>query len=282
MTEEPLYVINLAGQKEPFSWKKVFSSARRAGSSKELAKKIADEISLLAYPGISTALIHEEVLKRLRESELKAGIRFSLKKAIQRLGPTGFPFEKYVGALFENQGWQVFLNQQLKGYCLTYEIDFLAEKEKELFIGECKFRHALAKQKIPSEIILENYAKFLDLKKGELFKTPAFSQKEINFILVTDAKFTHRSQKFAQCYHLELLGWRYPQERGLEYLIESQNLYPITILPSLDDDLACQCFEEKIILVKDLLKKWPDFTRKAKIPPKKAAAIFEEAQTLLS
>jgi len=282
MAEEPLYVINLAGQKEPFSWKKVFSSAQRAGASKELATKIADEISLLVYPGISTALIYEEVLKRLHESEPKVGIRFSLKKAIQRLGPTGFPFEKYVGALFENQGWQVFLNQQLKGYCLTYEIDFLAEKEEELFIGECKFRHALAKQKIPSEIILENYAKFLDLKKGELFKTPAFSQKEINFILVTDAKFTHRSQKFAQCYHLELLGWRYPQERGLEYLIESQNLYPITILPSLDDDLARQCFEEKIILVKDLLKKWPNFTRKAKIPPKKAAAIFEEAQTLLS
>lgn len=236
----------------------------------------------MVYPGISTALIHEEVLKRLHENEPKAGIRFSLKKAIQRLGPTGFPFEKYVGALFENQGWEVFLNQHLKGYCLTYEIDFLAQKEKELFIGECKFRHALAKQKIPSEIILENYAKFLDLKKGELFKTPAFFQKEISFILVTDAKFTHRSQKFAQCYHLELLGWRYPQERGLEYLIESQNLYPITILPSLDDDLARQCFEEKIILVKDLLKKWPNFTRKAKIPPKKAAAIFEEAQTLLS
>ena len=282
MAKEPLYVINFAGQKEPFSWEKVFLSARRAGSSKELAKKIADEISLLVYPGISTALIHQEVLKRLRENEPKAGIRFSLKKSIQRLGPTGFPFEKYIGALFENQGWQVFLNQHLKGYCLTYEIDFLAQKEKELFIGECKFRHALAKQKIPSEIILENYAKFLDLKKGELFKTPTFSQKEISFILVTDAKFTYRSQKFARCYRLELLGWRYPQERGLEYLIESQNLYPITILPSLDDDLARQCFEEKIILVKDLLKKWPNFTRKAKIPPKKAADIFEEAQTLLS
>jgi len=282
MSEETLYVINLAGQKEPFSWKKVFSSAQRAGASKESATKIADEISLLVYPGISTALIYEEVLKRLRKNEPRAGIRFPLKKAIQRLGPTGFPFEKYVGALFENQGWQVFLNQHLKGYCLTYEIDFLAQKEKELFIGECKFRHALAKQKIPSEIILENYAKFLDLKKGELFKTPTFFQKEISFILVTDAKFTYRSQKFARCYRLELLGWRYPQERGLEYLIESQNLYPITILPSLDDDLACQCFEEKIILVKDLLKKWPDFTRKAKIPPKKAAAIFEEAQTLLS
>ena len=282
MAEEPLYVINLAGQKEPFSWKKVLSSAQRAGASKELATKIADEISLLVYPGISTALIHEEVLKRLRESEPRAGIRFSLKKAIQRLGPTGFPFEKYVGALFENQGWQVFLNQHLKGYCLTYEIDFLAQKEKELFIGECKFRHALAKQKIPSEIILENYAKFLDLKKGEFFKTPAFPQKEISFILVTDAKFTHRTKKFARCYRLELLGWRYPKERGLEYLIESQNLYPITILPSLDDDLARQCFEEKIILVKDLLKKWPNFTRKAKISSQKAAAIFEEAKTLLS
>ena len=281
MAEEPLYVINFAGQKEPFSWEKVFLSARRAGSSKELAKKIADEISLLAYPGISTALIHQEVLKRLRENEPKAGIRFSLKKAIERLGPTGFPFEKYVGALFENQGWQVFLNQHLKGYCLTYEIDFLAEKGKKVLIGECKFRHALAKQKIPSEIILENYAKFLDLKKGELFKTPV-SQKEISFILVTDAKFTHRTQKFARCYRLELLGWRYPQDRGLEYLIESQNLYPVTILPSLDDDLARQCFEEKIILAKDLLEKWPDFTRKAKISSPKAAAIFEEAKTLLA
>jgi len=282
VAEKIPYVINLAGQKEPFSWEKVFSSAQRAGSSKELAKKIADEISLLAYPGISTALIHEEVLKRLRENEPRAGIRFSLKKAIQRLGPTGFPFEKYVGALFENQGWQVFLNQHLKGYCLTYEIDFLAEKGKKVLIGECKFRHALAKQKIPSKIILENYAKFLDLEKGEFFKIPAFPKKEISFILVTDAKFTHRTQKFARCYRLELLGWRYPQDRGLEYLIESQNLYPVTILPSLDDDLARQCFEEKIILVKDLLKKWPNFTRKVKISSQEATTIFEEAKTLLA
>ena len=162
MVEEPLYVINLAG-KEPFSWKSFSSAAGCA--SKELATKIADEISLLVYPGISTALIHEEVLKRLRENEPKAGIRFSLKKAIERLGPTGFPFEKYVGALFENQGWQVFLNQHLKGYCLTYEIDFLAEKGKKVLIGECKFRHALAKQKSPAKLSWKITLNFLILKK---------------------------------------------------------------------------------------------------------------------
>ncbi|MBP8591260.1 hypothetical protein KBI33_02190 [Candidatus Shapirobacteria bacterium] len=275
------YVINLAGQKEPFSWEKVFLSARRAGSSKELAKKIADEISLMVYPGIPTALIHEEVLKHLHKQEPKAEIRFSLKKAIQRLGPTGFPFEKYVGALFEAQGWEVSLNQSLKGYCLTYEIDFLAEKEKEVLVGECKFRQTLAKQKINTEIILANYAKFLDLKKGKLFKTPLFRQKKVNFILVSDAKFTSQTQKFARCYQLKLLGWRYPEDRGLEHLIESQNLYPVTILPSLDDDMARHCFEEKIILVKDLLRKWPDFTKKVNLSLPKANIILEEAKILL-
>jgi len=39
-----IYVVNWAGEKEPFSWQKVFNSARRVGADEKLAKEIAQTV----------------------------------------------------------------------------------------------------------------------------------------------------------------------------------------------------------------------------------------------
>jgi len=49
-----LFVINAAGEKEPFSRKKVYRSARRSGASGKLAQKVAKIIGQEAYSGIKT------------------------------------------------------------------------------------------------------------------------------------------------------------------------------------------------------------------------------------
>jgi len=63
-------VINLRGEKEPFSLAKVLGSARRAGASKELAQRVALQIEKSAYPGIKTREIFSKVNQLLRKEEI--------------------------------------------------------------------------------------------------------------------------------------------------------------------------------------------------------------------
>ncbi len=280
--EKSYYVVNFKGEEEPFSFKKVYQSARRVGASESLAREIAENIQRTIYPGIKTSEIFNKVKNFLRKENSKAGIRFSLKKAIQKLGPTGFPFEKYVGAILTSFGFEVKLNQYLPGLCLKYEIDFLAKKEDLLYIGECKYRNLLQEKAIHSQTVLANFARFLDLKDGIFLKQNKFRDFKIKPILVTDAKFTPDAIKFSQCRNIEFLGWRYPKDKGLEYFIESQNLYPITILPSLKNYLAEIFVSNKIMLVKDLLKlDIFKLSREQKIPLNYLETLIKEGKILL-
>lgn len=280
--KESLYVINWRGEREPFSLAKVYWSAKRAGASKELAQKISQIIQKEVYPGIKTSEIFNKVKNLLRKEDSRTVIRFSLKKAIQKLGPTGFPFERYVGAILKNFGFEVKLNQYLSGLCLKYEIDFLAQKGKFLYVGECKYRNLLEEGSVHSYVALANYARFLDLIEGKFFSQTRFRNFKIKSILVTDAKFTKDVIKFSKCRKVELLGWRYPKNKGLEYFIESQNLYPITILPSLKNYLAGIFVSEDIMLVKEFLKlDIFKFSKENKIPLNDLETLAKQGKILL-
>ena len=57
------------------------------------------------------------------------------------LGPSGFPFEKFISKLFEVQKYSVQTGQFVKGKCVTHEIDVIARKENEIVLAECKYRN---------------------------------------------------------------------------------------------------------------------------------------------
>jgi len=134
------YVTNARGEKEPFSISKIKKSARRIGASQKVAREIAKIIEKKAYPGIKTSDIAKEIKRFLSLENPKFTLKFRLKEGMRKLGPTGFPFEKYIGEIFSNNGFEVKLNQQIRGACCSYEIDFTAKKNKVLYIGECKYR----------------------------------------------------------------------------------------------------------------------------------------------
>jgi hypothetical protein len=112
----------------------------------------------------------------------------------------------------------------------------------------------------------------LDIEKGR------FLDSKMNYksILVTNTKFTEKAIKYSNCVGVELLGWKYPPGKSLEKLIEKNQLYPMTILPSVSSQLAKILIDEKIVLVKDVLR--PEF-EKLKIPKKQK--ILKEAKILL-
>lgn len=277
-----IYIINSNGQRELFSFQKVYRSARNVGASKQLARQIAGIIEKEIYPEIKTSEIFARVKELLYQETPKAALIFNLKEGIRRLGPTGFPFEKFIGEIFKKLGFEIKINQHIPGFCLDdYEIDFVAKKENLIYVGECKYRNS------PGDIVhlrdaLANYARFLDIMKGSYFEKEKKQNYEIKTIMVTNTKFTSQVVKYFSCMGVGFLGWKSPKNNGLESLIEKYNLYPITILPSLKGYLENIFVSEKMMLVQDVTKIDPqEFSKKFNISPKQLLPLIKEAKLLL-
>src|SRR5438045_4082603 len=90
------------GEVVPFSEEKVRQSIQRAGIPQELQQEVINHIKTKLFDGISTAEIYGYILEFLEHSPhpyTKA--RYSLKSAIMDLGPTGYPFEDFIAAIFK-------------------------------------------------------------------------------------------------------------------------------------------------------------------------------------
>jgi len=271
------YVVNSRGEREPFSVTKVYNSALRVGASRSLAKDIAQKTQSQVYDGIKTSAIFSQVKAQLNKGFPQAALKFNLKKAMVKLGPTGFPFEKYMAEVLRCNGFVVKINQYVKGLCCSsYEIDFLANKKNLLYVGECKFRN-IAQGKVHMETALANYARFLDIKNGGALK-----ETEIKSLIVTNAKFTSQAIRYCHCCGVNLLGWKYPKNGSLERLIDGQKLYPLTILPAFSSRFYNAFLPQGIVLVKSLLNTSTEsLAKKVGLSQQELAPLIKEAQTLL-
>ena len=274
------YVVNAQGEQEPFSFRKVFGSALRAGASKEAAWNIAAAVRKDSYPGITTSEIFKKVGELLRKQSRKSALRFNLKKSIQQLGPTGFPFEKYVCEIFKSMGFKTAVNQIIPGRCINgYEIDFIAEKENLVYLGECKYRNFF-EDKVDLKDALVNFARFLDILQGPCFQ--ARKNKIFKTIMVSNGKFTQSAIRYSGCNKVELLGWKFPQNAGLERLVEEKSLYPITILSSLKGYIKSKLADSQLMLARDILKVDPaKLARKIDAQEKDILSLVREAELLL-
>src|SRR4030042_5107869 len=279
---QPLYAINSRGEKRLFSLNKVYWSAKRAGASSTLSKEITRTIRKEVFSGINTSDIFKRIKQLLLKKDNSSAIRFSLKSAMRKLGPTGFPFEQYIGEILKKLGFYVKTNQYLPGFCLTsHETDFIAQKGSLIYVGECKYRN-LAGEMIHLKDVLANFARFTDILNGPFFKSKKYQNFKIKSIIINNKKFTNRAKKYSECMKVNLLGWKLPRNRGLEYLIEKHKLYPVTLLPSLKKYLTDIFVSEKMMLVSDILSINPQkFSRKFKIPEKFLNSLIKEAKTLL-
>jgi len=250
-----MYVINSRGEQEPFSLQKVEQSARRVGANLKLAKGIAQQIKRKIYNGIPTFKIFQEVRELLNQAQPVFGLKFNLKQAMRDLGPDGFGFEKYAGAIFREAGYAVKLNQFVSGKCLrNYEIDFIAEKGGILKIGECKYHSQRSGLAVDQEVALANYARFADILQGKFALAKINQGKEISSILVTNTKFSTRAIQYSECSGVGLWGWKYPLNKGLEVFIDQNKLYPVTMLPSFQKQWADIFNQRDIILAIDVLR----------------------------
>ncbi len=270
-------VIKSSGEEEFFSWKSIYDSARRVGAAREVAVEIADQIMSEASNQVDTAEIGKKVRQFLHKIDAGMAMRFSLPEAMRRLGPTGFPFENYVGRIFESQGFQIKVGTKIKGRCVTHEVDFLAWNDQMIYLGECKY-HNKRGAKVDLPVTLLYASRFDDLEGGNFVAKKIKEGRRVKPILVTNTEFTREAIRYFNCIDKALWGWKHPARRGIEKMIDEEGIYPITILPSLSStklmDIFCQ---NKLMLARDVLD--ADF-KKLGISKNLAEKIQKEAKEL--
>lgn len=235
-------VLKASGEQEPFSEEKVAASLQRAGAEKDLIKKILTHIKEELYDGIPTKKIYTHVFDLLRKEKSPLASKYNLKQAIMELGPTGYPFEKFVAGVLSVYGYKVEVGKIVEGKCTNHEIDIVAEKDGKRSMIECKY-HNRPGTKSAIKTALYVYARFLDVQDH-------FDQGW----LVTNTKITAQARDYARCVGLQLISWNYPPEGSLRFLIEKSGLHPITALEILDRGEKRRLLERGIIFQKDLPK----------------------------
>lgn len=230
---------------EQFQAEKLARSLERAGANTEQTNVVLERIQRYLRRGVSTGDIAEGVSRELDHLDRRVAARYRLRRAIMELGPEGYPFEKYVAKIFDHYGFTTRVGQQIPGRCIMQEIDVIAERAGRRLMVECKYHNRRGVQS-DAKVAMYTWARFEDIRdRGAA--THGSGTAFTEGWLVTNTKCTSRAVAFAQCVGLQVLGWGYPAERGLEYLIESAGLYPITCLPGLSQ------LQRRALLKHDLL-----------------------------
>ena len=252
MKQKPIFIKKNSFDVEPFSTQKLEHSLLRSGASEEEIENIISKIQTEIYDGISSNEIYKKVFAYLKKSNRTSASRYSLKRAIFDLGPTGYPFERLVAALLREKGFKTSVSVILYGECVTHEIDVLAEKEGSVYAIECKFHsdsNAVSNVKIPLYI----NSRFLDIQKQWNTNSKNTTHLKQGW-LVTNTRFTIDAINYAKCVGLTLLSWDYPCKNGIKENIDTYGLYPVTTLTTLTLKEKHQLIENDIILVKELYK----------------------------
>lgn len=164
MLKKEVYITKSNGETELFSYEKLRHSLKTAGASNDMVDTIIERIQKDLYEGMSSTAIYKWAFAILKRQSKTSASRYSLKRAIFDLGPTGFPFERLIGALLKEKGYKAEVSVVLQGECVTHEIDVLAEKDNNVYAIECKFHQD---PKVTSNVQVPLYinSRFLDIQK---------------------------------------------------------------------------------------------------------------------
>lgn len=260
------------GTTEYFKVEKLRRSLRRAGASQDEISEIVERITNSLYNGIRTQEIYRNAFELLRESKPPAATRYSLRRALFGLGPTGFPFEQFLGRLFETDNYSTEIGTTISGKCADHEIDVAAYRDDHSFVAEAKF-HARPGIKSDLQVVMYSYARLLDLKEQKICASDHCGIRE--FWVITNTKFTSAAERYAQCVGLKLLSWDFPKNNNLHDRIQKAGVYPITVLQSLTLSQAETLIARGIILCNDIVTN-PGVLRYLHISKKKHERILNE------
>ncbi len=242
-------IIKSTGEKQAFNKAKLCVSLKRAGAPGDMANAVCAKVEEKVTAGISTSKVYREALRYLVKENADVAARYSLYRGIAALGPAGFLFEQYVEVVLQAHGYKTMRNIYMKGACISHEIDLIAIKDGTQYFMELKY-HNEAGIKTHVPVIMYGYARLDDLIRGQ--NKHSGEKHRLAMWLVTNTKFTDTAISYAKCKGIRLSGWNYPEQGGLEEMIVSKKMYPVTVLPSVTQSLLVKFAKRKIILAQDL------------------------------
>ena len=248
--KEPIKVRKFSGDLVDFDESKLIRSLKNARADDELANSIVQQIENDLFTGMTTKAIYDKAFRLLKKRRRPSASRYKLKRAIMELGPSGFPFENYIGHIFKHDGYSTEVGVIMEGNCISHEVDVLACKEEKCYIIECKYHNSQGKRndiKIPLYI----QSRFNDIKSRlKQDKTNGFTKYQ--GWIFTNTRFTLDAIKYAKCSGLQLVSWDYPENKSLKYRINKSRLFPITALTSLTKREKQYFLEQGIVLCKEI------------------------------
>ena len=262
MSFERVHVVKRDGRVEEFNPYKVRKTILRAGVDGNTANRVLHELKKVIYDGITTDEILNTVLEMLGKVKGVEGLKYNLKYSLYRLGPDGFEFEKFVARLLEEYGYETKTNPIVPGRCVDHEIDVIAEKGWIRYLVECKFHNIPVYTGLKE--VMYTYARFLDIG--------AFDR----VWLITNTKFSEDAKKYGECQGIKLTGWNYPEGEGIEKMLTSRKLYPVTVL-SAEKEVIDRLVMSGYVFCKDVVSCGVEGLIKIGIRRRDAEVIFADA-----
>jgi len=270
-------ILKADGTVEPFDGSKLEASLRRVGAGEHTARRIRQTIQDSVAPGSSTDEIYRRAITMLKTEARPAAARYSLRRALFELGPTGHPFEDFVAEIFRTEGWEVEWRKMIPGKCVMHEVDVYATRGEEHLAAELKY-HNDPGYKTDVKTALYVKARFDDIWHCD----PKVGKCPIDRgYLITNTKFTSQAIQYAKCSGIELLGWSYPVEGNLYDRILAAGIYPVTALMTLKKSEKKLLIDRGIITC-SALRESRDVLRAMAIPPERIGTIVAEVNALCS
>lgn len=222
-------IVKASGLIENYDESKVAFSLHQARVPITLVNQTISYLNGKVRNNMSTQELHDLVRDYLTKKDLIANaINYDLKRAIMRLGPSGFPFEKYFARILNFQGYHTEVGVIIAGRCVNHEIDIEAQKDDAHHLIECKY-HNTPGNKTDVQVALYTYARFLDIR-GTLNEQAENHNVFHQVWLVTNTKVTKDAVDYTSCLNIKLISWTYPHHGNLRDMIIDSGLYPISSL----------------------------------------------------
>ena len=247
-----IYIKKANGERELFEESKLVESLKRIGADDKSVEDIMEQIGTEIKDGMTTSQIYSHAFDLLRKHSMPMAVRYSLRRALSELGPSGFPFEKFIAELMRAEGYETVTDQIVYGACVPHEVDVVAWNAKKLIMIEAKFHNEFG-FKSDLKVALYIKARFDDLHNGR-FNYGGNERPLDEGWLVTNTKFTEQAIIYGECQKLKMIGWNYPAQNNLHDMIERHGLHPFTCLSTLSNVHKKFLLDHGIILCRDIVE----------------------------
>lgn len=225
-------ILKWNGKRVDYEPSKIRRSLKRAGAKPDVIDHVLKKVRKHLKTNMTTKEVYAFVKMALKEENAHIAHRYDLRRALGKLGPAGFKFEKYVASILAAYDYDTEIPpKEFKGKCIYHEVDVVAKKGAKTIMIEAKFRNDF-RDYVKLKDTMATWARYEDLVEGNQIhpsKTPRFDEVWI----VSNGNISRRSRKWGVCKGMRIIGWHYPEKNNLAQMVDKSALYPITALDNI-------------------------------------------------